>query len=98
MQRHVSVAHDNLAEQIDAVIKVLLLVCEGVRVVVVVGVVGLANLVHAVQRVEDVEGREVAALVVVQGDGGGVCFVEVFLLDAEIVVLIHSSALRRNQA
>jgi len=48
--------------------------------------------------VEDVEGREVAALVVVQGDGGGVCFVEVFLLDAEIVVLIHSSALRRNQA
>lgn len=57
--------HDHLAKQINAVIKVLLLVCKGVRIVVVVGVVGFANFVHAVKCVKDVERREVAALVVV---------------------------------
>lgn len=58
-------AHDNLAKQINAVIKVLLLVCKRVGVVVVVGVVGFADFVHAVECVKDIESREVAALVVV---------------------------------
>jgi hypothetical protein len=65
MQRYISVAHDNLAKQIKAVIKVLLLVCKRIGVVIVVGVVGFADFVHAVESVKDIKGREVAALVVV---------------------------------
>jgi hypothetical protein len=65
MQRHIPMAHDYLAKQVNAVIKVLLLVCKRIRVVVVVGVVGFADLVHAVERVKDIKRREVAALVVV---------------------------------
>ena len=65
MQGYISVAHDNLAKQINAVIKVLLLVCKRIRVVVVVGVVGFADFVDAVECVKDIEGRKVAALVVV---------------------------------
>lgn len=61
-------AHDDLAKEVDAVVKVVLLVLDRVRVVVVVRVVGFADLVHAVQRVEDVEAREVAALLVAKGD------------------------------
>lgn len=49
MERYVSVAHDNLAQQINAVIKVLLLVCKGIGVVVIVGVIRFADFVYAVK-------------------------------------------------
>jgi hypothetical protein len=65
MQRYIPVTHDNLANQINTVIKVFLLICERIGVVVEVGVVGFADLVHAVKRVKDVESHKVAALIVV---------------------------------
>jgi hypothetical protein len=65
MQRYISVAHNNLAKQINAVIKMLLLVWKRIRVVVVVGVVGFADFIHAVECVKYIESREVATLVIV---------------------------------
>ncbi|OAQ59695.1 hypothetical protein VFPPC_16850 [Pochonia chlamydosporia 170] len=65
VQRYIPMTHDHLAKQINAVVKVLLLVRKWVRIVVVVGVVGFANFVHAVQCVKDIQSREVAALVVI---------------------------------
>lgn len=83
-------AHDNLAKQINAVVKVLLLDFQRIGVVIVVGVVGFADVVHAVECVKDVESREVAALVIIQGYRGDVCLFEVFSWYAEVVVLSHS--------
>lgn len=58
-------AHNNLAKQINAVIKVLMLVRKRVGVMVVVGVVGFADFVHAVKCVKYIESREVAALAII---------------------------------
>ena len=79
-------AHDNLAKQVDAMVKVLLLVCKRIGVMVVVGVVGFADLVYAVECVEDIESREVTTLFVVQWYRGNVCFFEICFLYAEVVV------------
>jgi hypothetical protein len=67
VQGDIPVAHDDLAKKVDAMVKVLMLVGNGVRIVIVVGVVGLANLVDAVKRVKDVESRKVAPCVILQG-------------------------------
>ena len=66
MQGDVTVTHDDLAKEVDAMVKVLLLIGDGVWVVVVVRVVGLADFVDAVKGVEHVESREVATGCIVQ--------------------------------
>lgn len=82
-------AHDNLAEQINTVVKVLLLVRKRIGVVVVAGVVGFSEFVYAVECVKDVESRKIAALFVIQRHRCDICLFEVFLFYAEVVVLTH---------
>ena len=79
-------AHDDLAKKVDAMVKVLMLVGNGVRIVIVVGVVGLANLVDAVKRVKDVESHKVATSGISQWYRGKIRFFEVCFLYSQVVV------------
>lgn len=54
VQRHVPMAHESLAQQVDAVVKVLSLLRHRIRVLVVIGVVGFADVVYAVEGMVDV--------------------------------------------
>ncbi len=47
-------AHESLAQQVDAVVKVLSLLRHRIRVLVVIGVVGFADVVYAVEGMVDV--------------------------------------------
>ena len=68
-------AHENLTQQINTVIKVLVLRCNGAGVLVIVVVVGFADVVHAVQCVEHIQRCQVSALVVAKRHRCKICIV-----------------------
>lgn len=65
MQGYIAMTHESLAQQVDAVVKVLPLLRDRIRVLVVVGVVGFADVVDAVEGMVDIQSDKVAALFVV---------------------------------
>lgn len=65
MESDISVTHNHLSEEVDAVVEMIHLISEGVGIMVIVRIIRLADFVYAMKRVKDVKGRKITALFVI---------------------------------
>lgn len=79
-------AHQSLAEQINAVVEVFSLLLNGIGVVVVIAVVRLADVVDTVESMVDVESHKVTPFLVIQRHRSNIRFLEILFLHTDVVV------------